>query len=86
MTKKINVGPEIDEDDVPNWVKDDSPSRSTPYTEEELDLLVEGTVQGIWDTAAWTNLVQQVGQEEARRVLRARLIMMDENARRLPRH
>ena len=86
MTKKINVEPDADEDDVPDWVKDDSPSRSTPYTEEELDLLVEGTVKGIRDTAAWKNLVHRVGKEEARRVLRARLIMMDENAARQPRH
>jgi len=86
MTKKIDVGPDGDEDDVPDWVNEDSPIRSTPYSEEELDLLVEGTVQGIRDTAAWTNLVQQVGEEEARRALRARLIMMDENVGRLPRH
>ena len=86
MTKKINVEPDADADNVPDWVKDDSPGRSTPYTEEELDLLVEGTVKGIRDTAAWKNLVRRVGKEEARRVLRARLIMMDENAAKQPRH
>jgi hypothetical protein len=86
MTTKINMGSDPDEDDVPDWVKDDSPGRSTPYTEEELDLLVEGTVKGIRDTAAWKNLVRRVGKEEARRVLRARLIMMDENAAKQPRH
>jgi hypothetical protein len=86
MTKKIKVGPDPNEDDFPDWVKDDSPRRSTPYTEEELDLLVEGTVKGIRDTEAWKNLVHRVGKEEARRVLRARLIMMDENAARQPRH
>ena len=86
MTKKINAGPNSDEDDIPDWVKDDPPRRSTPYTEEELDRLVEGTEEGIWDTAAWRNLVRQVGQEEARRVLRGRLIMMDENAGNQPRH
>lgn len=85
MTKKINVGSDPDEDDVPDWVKEDSPSRSTPYTEEELDLVVEGTVEGIRDTAAWKNLVHQVGNAEALRVLRARLIMMDENAGKQPR-
>ncbi len=86
MTKKINVGSDPEEDDVPDWVKDDSPSRCTPYTEEELDLLVEGTVEGIRDTAAWKNLVHRVGNAEALRVLRARLIMMDENAGKQPRH
>ena len=86
MTKKINAGSDPDEDDVPDWVKDDSPSRSTPYTEEELDLLVEGTVEGIRDTAAWKNLVHRVGNAEALRVLRARLIMRDEHAGKQPRH
>lgn len=86
MTKKINVESDPDEDDVPDWVKDDSPSRSTPYTEEELDRLVEGTVEGIRDTAAWQNLVHRVGHAEALRVLRARLIMRDENAQKQPRH
>jgi hypothetical protein len=86
MTTKTNMGSDRDEDDVPDWVKGDSPGRSTPYTEEELDLLVEGTVKGIRDTAAWKNLVHRVGKEEARRELRARLIMMVENAARQPRH
>ena len=82
MTKRKprSVAPEFDDDDVPDWVKDDSPGRSTPYTEEELDLLVEGTLEGIRDTPAWKNLVRQVGEKEARKVLRTRLIMRDENA------
>jgi hypothetical protein len=78
--------PELSDDEVPSWVKDDSPGRSTPYTEEELDLLVEGTIEGIRDIAAWKDLVRQVGQDEARRVLRSRLIMRDENANKLTRH
>ncbi len=72
--------------DMPAWVSDKWLNRRTPYTEEELDLFVEGTVEGIRDTAAWQNLVDRVGEEEALRVLRARLIMQDENARKLPRH
>lgn len=71
--------------DLPSWV-DASFDRTTPYTEEELDLLVEDTLEGIRDTAAWMNLVDRVGGEEARRVLRARIIMHDENAKRQPRH
>jgi hypothetical protein len=83
MTKKINMGPDVD---LPDWVKDDPLSRSTPYTEDELDRLVEGTVEGIRDTAAWKDLVRRVGDAEALRVQRARLIMMDENAAKQPRH
>ena len=88
MTKRKTkrAAPELKDDDVPAWIRDDPPDRSTPYTEEELDLLVEGTLDSILDTAAWKNLVRQVGKEEAQRVLRSRLIMNDENAGKLPRH
>ena len=72
--------------DMPSWGSDEWLDRTTPYTEEELDLFVEGTLEGIRDTASWQNLVDRVGEEEARRVLRSRLIMQDENARKLPRH
>jgi len=77
---------ELNNDEVPSWVKDDLLARSTPYSEEELDLLVEGTIEGIRDTAAWKDLVRQVGEKEARCVLRSRLIMKDENANRLIGH
>jgi hypothetical protein len=88
MSKKRPI-PEIPEplgSDLPSWVADQDLDRTTPYTEDELDLLVDGTLEGIHDTAAWKKLVNQVGEEEARRVLRFRIIMRDENARRLPRH
>ena len=68
MTRKISVGSDPHEDDVTDWVKDDSHGRSTPCTEEERDRLVEG-VEGIRDTAAWKHLVHRVGKEEARRAL-----------------
>jgi len=84
--KTKRVAPELEDDDTPAWIKDDPPDRSTPYTEEELDLLVEGTLDSIRDTVAWKNLIRQVGKEEARRVLRSRLIMNDENAGKLLRH
>jgi len=83
------MGKELEEPydwDMPAWVTEEWLDRTTPYTEEELDLFVESTLEGIRDTASWQNLVDRVGQEEARRILRSRLIMQDENARRLPRH
>jgi hypothetical protein len=88
MTKRKTklVASELDDDETPVWINEDTPDRTTPYTEEELDLLVEGTLDSIRDTAAWKKLVGQVGEEEARRVLRSRLIMNDENAGKLPRH
>ena len=77
---------EFHEWDLPAWVVDESAGRTTPYTEEQLDILVDGTLDGIRDTASWQNLVDQNGEEEARRILRSCLIMRDENARKLPRH
>ena len=71
--------------EVPDWI-DPSFDRTTPYTEEALDVLVRDTLEAIQDTAAWMNLVERVGEEEARRVLRTRLIMRDKNATRQPRH
>ena len=72
--------------DVPAWVADQSPGRTAPYTEEELDLLVEGTLESIRDTASWCGLVERVGEEEARRELRARIVMRDESVNKLTRH
>lgn len=71
--------------DLPSWV-DESADRTTPYTEAELDCLVDGTLDGIRDTASWQNLVEKAGEGEARRILRSCLIMRDENARKLSRH
>jgi hypothetical protein len=84
--KSKKAKPELNNDEEPSWVKDTSPGRSTPYSEEELDLLVDGTIEGIRDTAAWRDLVRRVGQKEARRVIRAQLIMRDENANKLTIH
>ncbi len=53
--------------DLPSWIVDESLDRTTPYTDEELDLLVEGTLEGIRDTASWKNLVDRAGEEETRR-------------------
>ncbi len=85
-SKKRKLEPADLNKDVPAWVADQSPGRTAPYTEEELDLLVEGTLESIRDTASWCGLVERVGEEEARRQLRARIAMRDGNADRLTRH
>ena len=74
------------EEDPPSWVTDDTPMSTTPYTEEQLDLVVEGTVEGIRDTNSWKTLVDRVGEEEARRELRSILALQDAVARKVPRH
>ena len=71
------AAPEQGDADAPSWVAGKSSRRTTPRTEEELDLLVDGTIEGIQDTAAWKDLVRRVGLQEARRVLRSRLIAHD---------
>ncbi|MFC1836293.1 hypothetical protein ACFL2Q_16495 [Thermodesulfobacteriota bacterium] len=83
--KKRKLGSEEPiEDRPPSWVVDEHLDRTTPYTEEELDLLVEGTLESIRDTAVWKNLVHEVGMQEALDRLRSRLIMLDRNAMKLP--
>lgn len=74
-SKKPKPEPADLDNDVPAWVADPSPGRTAPRTEEELDLLVEGTLKGIRDTAAWRDLVGRVGEEEARQQLRLRIAM-----------
>lgn len=65
--------PEQSDAEAPAWVTE-TPRRTTPHTEEEFDLLVDGTIEGIEDTAAWKDLVRRVELQEARRVLRSRMI------------
>ena len=74
------------DEDVPAWVDEDAPARTTPYTEQELDDLVESTLESIRDTAAWNDLVERVGEDDARDQLRARLILRDERANVQSRH
>ena len=77
---------ETDDSKIPSWV-DDRPLEGTPpYTEEELDRLVQGTLESIRDTAAWMSLVDREGEEEAVRILRSRIIMDDVRTRKTSRH
>ena len=79
--KKKNSKPETshsDEKNVPSWI-DDANDRITPYTDEELDLFIEGFKKGMSDTPAWKELVGRVGEEEAERIIRRGFINMDPN-------
>ncbi len=40
--------------DLPSWIVDGSLDRATPYTEEELDLLVEGNSALNVDFRGWS--------------------------------
>lgn len=76
-SKPKKTSPEQSEVDAPSWVTGKIPRRTTPRTEEQIDLITDGTIEGIKDTAAWKDLVRRVGAKEARRVLRDRLVAND---------
>jgi hypothetical protein len=63
----------------PAWLHDDHRAVRTPYTEEELDDLVEGFIVGNGDSAAWKELVQTHGFEVAKQILRNGFIRNDPN-------
>jgi hypothetical protein len=63
----------------PAWLHDDPRAIRVPYTEEELDDLVEGFIIGNGDTTAWKELVQRHGFEVAKEILRNSFIRNDPN-------
>jgi hypothetical protein len=63
----------------PSWLYDDPNAARTPYTEEELDKLVEGFIAGNGDSQAWTDLVRTHGFYGAREILRSMFIKKDPN-------
>lgn len=63
----------------PAWLHDDPGAVRIPYTEEELDDLVEGFIVGNGDSAAWKELVQRHGFEVAKEILRNSFIRNDPN-------
>ena len=54
----------------PDWLYDTPSDKTEPYTDEELDLFVEGFIQANSDTQAWKETVRKFGKEEALQVLR----------------
>jgi len=58
---------------VHDWARADAELRTTPYTEEELDIITKGTIGAIDDLAAWKDLVAMVGLEEATLTIRMTL-------------
>ena len=53
--------------------------RKMPYTDAELDILTDDFILGMADTAAWRELVAEVGEHRARDVLKQRLAGKDPN-------
>ena len=63
--------------DEPVWL-DPANDRKTPYTEEELELFVDGAISSMDDVDAWNNLVAEHGEKKAREILKAGFRKMDE--------
>jgi len=63
----------------PAWL-DPHNDRKTPYTDAELDTLTDDHIAMMADTAAWRDLVAEVGEQRARDVVKQRLAGRDPNS------
>lgn len=61
----------------PDWVNPAN-DRKTPYTEEEIDVFVEGFILGL-DDEEWAQMKSEHGEKKARERIRAGFIKMDAN-------
>ncbi len=59
----------------PDWL-DPANDRKTPYTDEELEEFVEGFILGL-DDYQWVAMKAELGEEEARKKIKAAMIRMD---------
>jgi hypothetical protein len=64
----------------PSWL-DPRDDRKTPRTDAELDVLTDDFIARMADTQAWPNLVAEVGEQQAREVVKQRLAAQDGNSR-----
>jgi len=62
----------------PSWL-DRRNDRKTPFTDAELDVLADDFIARMADTQAWQDLVAEVGEQQAREVLKQRLAAQDAN-------
>lgn len=63
--------------DEPEWTNP-SNDRKTPYKDEELDRFVTDFIATMADTPAWKALVDDVGEEKARQILKERFMAQDD--------
>jgi hypothetical protein len=73
MKEKKQTSPE------PSWL-DPRNDRKTPFTDAELDVLADDFIAKMADTQAWQDLVAEVGEQQAREVVRQRLAAQDANS------
>lgn len=79
--KKQSLAEDPSADDLsdPAWLHDDARTVRLPYSEEELNDLVEGFIVGNGDSSAWKELLQRHGFEVAKEILRNSFIRNDPN-------
>jgi len=63
-------------DKEPDWMNPGN-DRRTPYTEEEIDTFVEDFILGL-DVQVWLTMKSELGEEQARKKIRAGIVKMDE--------
>ena len=63
----------------PSWL-DPSNDRKTPYSDAELDRLTDDQIAMLADTQAWRTLVDDVGIQRAREIVKLRLAGRDPNS------
>ena len=63
----------------PSWL-DPRNDRKTPFTDAELDVLANDFIARAADTRAWQDLVAEVGEQQAREVVKQRLAAQDPNS------
>ena len=65
-----------DDDWEPDWMNPAN-DRKSPYTDEEIEMFVEGFIIGL-DKKEWATMKSEHGEEGARAKIRAGIIRMDE--------
>ncbi|MFT7673444.1 MAG: hypothetical protein ACI845_001855 [Gammaproteobacteria bacterium] len=65
-----------DSDKEPDWMNPAN-DRKTPYSEEEIEIFVDGFILGL-DDQEWMAMKSDLGEEKARENIRAGIVKMDE--------
>jgi len=60
----------------PEWMNPAN-DRKTPYTDEEIEVFVDGFIIGL-DDHEWAEMKNKYGEENARNKIRAGMVKMDE--------
>jgi hypothetical protein len=62
----------------PSWL-DPCDDRKTPFTDAELDVLADDLIAMMADTRSWQDLLAEIGEKQARHMVKQRLAAQDSN-------